>query len=439
MRRESLLAGLSVAALLLGGCVPEATPVQEPTVTPGDETSAAPPLTPEPMGGTRTPLTAAACLVPPGNPAAPDLDEPGGVLESVLGYLNRGGSLASLAAHLKSAGFTSGRGDPILTLDLNGDSRLDLVIAVLEPVGPRAARRGPAAALRPALQSATRGSLIVLLCQLEQYVAGAIISAEPTDGLPVLHAGRELTDDSSGDLLLGWETCGAHTCFQRFEVLSLLHAQLRRLPLDPSDDLPYPEVNHAAGGTVEITATGIGSVGAGPFRRLTRSWDWDPAGQVFRLVSEQVEPPRYRIHVALDADAAALAGDLRQALNLYHRVALDGSLLDWVDPATEQANLIGYAMFRVVLTYLQMNDEGDAQKAYGILQNQYPSGAVGHAYARMAQVLWEAYGATGELAQGCQAARAFAEVHADEVVTPLYFGYANRTLAPADLCPSEPA
>jgi hypothetical protein len=384
-------------------------------------------------------MTAAACLVPPGSPAPPDLGEPGGVPKSVLGYLNRGGSRASLADHLNSAGLTSGRGDPILSLDLNGDSQLDLVIAVLEPVGPQAAHRVPAAVLRPALQSDTHGAVLVLFCHLDQYVAGAAISAEPTDGLPVLHAGAELTGDSSADLLLGWETCGAHTCFQRFEVLSLLHSQLRRLPLDPSDDLPYPEVNHAAGGSVEITATGIASVGAGPFRRLTRSWDWDPAGQGFRLVAEQVEPPRYRIHVALDADAAALAGDLRQALDLYHRVALDDSLLDWVDPATEQANLSGYAMFRVVLTYLQMNDEEDAQKAYGVLQNQYPPGSAGHAYARMAQAFWEEYRATGDVAQGCLAARAFAEAHAGEVITPLYFGYANRTPAPADLCPSEPA
>ena len=333
-----------MAALLAGGCVPEATPVWEPTMTPGLAIAVASPHSPEPTGGTRTPLTAAPCPVPAGNPAPPDLDESGGVPGAVLGYLNRGGSLAGLAAHLHSAGMTSGRGEPILSLDLNADFRLDLVIAVLKPVGPDEV-------LRPAPRSTTRGSVLFLLCHLDQYVDGAVISAEPTGGIPVLHAGAELTGDSSADLLLGWEKCGAHTCFQRFEVLSLVHSQLRRLPLDPSDDLPYPEVSDAAGGWVDITATGIASVGAGPFRRFTRSWDWDPAGQGFRLVSEQVEPPRYRIHVALDADAAALAGDLPQALDLYHRVALDDSLLDWVNPATEQANLIGYAMFRVVVTY----------------------------------------------------------------------------------------
>ncbi len=95
-------------------------------------------------------------------------------------------------------------------------------------------------------------------------------------------------------------------------------------------------------------------------------------------------------------------------------------------------------MFQVVLTYLRMNDEGDAGKAYGILQNQYPAGAVGRAYAVMAQAFWEAYGATGDVERGCQAARTYAEAHTDEVFTPLYFGYANRTLTPDDLCPVGP-
>ena len=438
MRLECLLAVLSVAALLVGGCSPEVTLVPEATLTSGVEPSPAPSPTPEPPTRTPGPSNAAACPVPPGSPAPPGLDQPGGVLESVLGYLNRGGSPAGLAAQLNSAGLTSGRGDPLHALDLNGDSWLDLVIAVLEPLSPRAARRGPAVVFRPAPQSGRHGSVLVLLCQLDRYVAGAAITVEPPGGLPVLHASAELTGDSSADQLLGWETCGAHTCFQRFEVLSVFDTRLRRLPLDPSDDLPYPEVNRAAGGSVNITATGIGSAGAGPFRKLTRSWDWNPVDQGFRLVSEQIEPPRYRIHVALDADAAARAGDLRQALELYQRVALDDSLLDWVDPATEQASLIGYSMFQALVLDTRIGDQGEPDKAYGVLQNQYPAGAVGHAFAVMAQAFWEAYGATGDVERGCQAARAFAEAHTDELFTPLYFGYANRTLAPADLCPVGP-
>jgi hypothetical protein len=52
----------------------------------------------------------------------------------------------------------------------------------------------------------------------------------------------------------------------------------------------------------------------------------------------------------------------------------------------------------------------------------------------MAQAFWEAYGATGDVAQGCLAARAFAEAHADEVVAPLHFGYANPVYTSADIC-----
>jgi hypothetical protein len=220
-------------------------------------------------------------------------------------------------------------------------------------------------------------------------------------------------------------------------VLSASGMQIVRHALDPSTDLPYPEVAVRSDGSVVATATGIASVGAGPFRRFTRTWAWDPASQSFRLVSDVPEPPRYRIHVLLDADAAARRGDAQTALDLYHRVVLDDSLQDWLDPAAERANLAGYAMFRVVLTYLQMHDEGDAQKAYGILQNQYPSGTVGRAYASMATAFWDVYTETNDQALGCQEARDFAESHADDVLTPLNFGYANPAYMSADVCLAE--
>jgi hypothetical protein len=44
------------------------------------------------------------------------------------------------------------------------------------------------------------------------------------------------------------------------------------------------------------------------------------------LISDQFEPPRYRIHVVLDADAAARR-DLRQAM-ICIIAGADGSLLD---------------------------------------------------------------------------------------------------------------
>jgi hypothetical protein len=320
---------------------------------------------------------------------------------------------------------------------LNGDSWLDVVIALADPPMPGVARRGENALLLSLWQLSEGGSVLVLLCRGDSYVPSIPPSLEEAGAVPALHADAELTGDSSADLLMGWRTCGAHTCFERFEVLSATGAQVTRHALDPSADLPYPEATIGADGSLAVTATEIGSIGAGPYRRFTRTWVWDPANRAFRLDFEEFEPPRYRIHVLLDADAAARLGDLQEALDLYHRVVLDDSLLDWVDPTIERANLTGYSMFRVVLTYLRMNDAGDAQKAYGILQNQYPDEAVGQAYAAMGQAFWDVYTATNDLEQGCRAARDFAESSADEVLTPLYFGYANPVYTPADVCPTE--
>ena len=437
MRLQRRLALVLIAACV-GGCLPVAGPTPGSTLTPSSGTSFRPALTPPSTSavptGPPSAAIAAGCPVPPGSPSLPNLADPAVTPQTLLAFLNAGGAPAALPGLLDAAGRAGRPAETTLSLDLNSDARLDLAVAVLDPTSPQSSRRAPFAFFRPVVQSTPRGSLLVFLCQGDHYVLGEPMPTE-ADRAPILHAGSDLTGDQIDDLLVGWQTCGAHTCFERFEVVSASGPQVLRRALEPSDDLPYPEVTRAAGGSVAITATGIASVGAGPFRRLTRSWEWEPIDQSFRLASEQSEPPRYRIHVVLDADAAVRAGNLQEALDLYHRVALDDSLLDWVDPTAERANLTGYSMFRVVLTYLQMNDLGDAGKAYGILQNQYASGSSGQAYAAMAQAFWEASTATDSYEQGCQAAQAFAEAHTDEVITPLYFGYANPTYAPIDLCP----
>ena len=426
------LAWLALGVVLVTGCVPaEVAPtVLPPSITYGLET-ATPPL-PTPRFS-----APASCPVPAGNPEPANLSDPAATADAVLGFLNAGGTIVDLMDQIEAAGRSSGQGDSIRTIDLNSDSWLDVVIALADPPMSGAERRGGSALLLPLWQLSEGGSVLVLLCRGDRYVPSTPSSLEEAGAVPMLHADAELTGDSSTDLLMGWRTCGAHTCFERLEVLSATGAQVIRHALDPSADIPYPELTITADGSVAVTATEIGSVGAGPYRPFTRTWVWESANQAFRLDSEESEKPRYRIHVLLDADAAARLGNLQEALDLYHRVALDDSLLDWVDPAIERANLTGYSMFRVVLAYLRLDDEGDAQKAYGILQNQYLSGAAGQAYASMARAFWDTYTETNDQVQGCRAARDFAEAHPDEILTPLYFGYANPVYTPADVCSSE--
>jgi len=433
---------LLTAALVAGtmtGCLPAAapTPVSPSTPTAGEAGVTPPAPSPTPVStAVPTRSAPAECPVPSGTPIPPDLADPASTAQAILGFLNGGGSPSALPDLLRVALRAAGPEDPAVLIDLNGDAWLDVAVATSDLVNPQGSRRAPSALLRAAtLQAGRRGSIFVFYCQDEGYILGEPTLSDP-DRVPVLHGVADLTGDQVDDLLVGWRTCGAHSCFEDFSALSAAGTQIQVHRLEPSADLPYPEVDLPATGRVSIIGTGIASVGAGPFRRLTRTWAWDAPLQSLVLASEVLEPPRYRIHVLLDAETASRRGEWTTALDLYHRVVLDDALLDWVDPVAERAHLTGYSMFRVVVTYVQMGDQGDAQVAYGILQNQYFAGSVGRAYADLAQAFWETFSANGDLARSCLAARAFAAAHTTEVLDPLYFGYANPAYTPEDVCPA---
>jgi hypothetical protein len=353
-------------------------------------------------------------------------------VQGILDYLNDGGSVDALAALLVTAGHAPNGSQPVLSLDINGDAWLDLAVAYVDPFAPLASAHG---VFRPALQPPARGSVGLYLCQGTQYIPGEPVLEAP-DATPILHLAGDLSGDGVTDLVVGWETCGAHTCYQELDAVMAKGSTLVRAPFDPTLDLPYPEVRFLPDGRLAVTGTGIASVGAGPFRQITRAWSWEAEQQVFVVDTEALEAPRFRIHALLDGEAAARGGDWDLALDLYHRVVMDDALLDWADPLSERANLTGYSMYRIVVAYASKGDQGDAKVAYGILQNQYPDGSLGKAYAELATAFWDAYTPAGDLEVGCRAARAFAESHRAEILDPLFFGYANPTYTPGDVCPA---
>jgi len=428
---------LLTAALVAGtltGCLPAPAPSPVSPPTPAVGEAGVTPSASSPTPGLPTPSASVDCPVPSGSPSPPNFADPAATAQAILGFLNSGGSPSALPDLLRVASRAAGPEDPAVLIDLNGDGWLDVAAAVADPVNPQGSHRAPSALLRAAtLQAGRRGSIFVFYCQDEGYILGKPTLSDP-DGVPVLHGVADLTGDQVDDLLVGWQACGAHTCIEDFNVLSAEGTRMRVHRLEPTADLPYPEVDLPATGRVSIIGTGIASVGAGPFRRLARTWAWDSPARSFVLTSEVLEPPRYRIHVLLDAETASRRGEWTTSLDLYHRVVLDDTLLDWVDPPAERANLSGYSMFRVVVTYAQMGDQGDAQVAYGILQNQYLDGSVGRAYADLARAFWEVWTAGGDLTQSCSAARSFAEAHKTEVLDPLYFGYANPSTTLEDVC-----
>jgi len=436
MRYRHRLPILLLSALV-AGCLPSPTPGSTipPSAPPGTFPELATPPTPS---ASPTPQAVAvpeltSCPIPLGMPAPPDLADPALTVRAVLEYLNAGGSADALPGLLKAAGRAPNAGPPVLPLDINGDNWLDLAVAYVDPHAPQASAHSQ---LLPRLQPPARGSIVIYLCLENRYVPGDPVLEAP-DAAPILHLAGDLSGDGVTDLLVGWESCGAHTCYQQVDAVMAAGGNLTRARLDPTLDLPYPEVQLIPDGRLTVTGTRIASAGAGPFRQVTRTWAWDAAQQGFAVVSETLEAPRYRIHALLDGEAAARRGDWDLALDLYHRVVRDEALLDWADPVSERANLTGYSMYRIVVAYASKGDRGDARVAYGILQNQYLDASIGRAYAQLATAFWDAYSQADDVESGCLAARAFAEAHRQELLDPLSFGYANSAFTPGDVCPAN--
>ncbi|MCJ7706777.1 MAG: VCBS repeat-containing protein [Anaerolineales bacterium] len=416
-----LLAAL--ALLLTAACAPidSASPTEGLPGTP----AATPDSFASPVPATLAP---GACPVPPGTPEPPELTNLSTLAAGIPAYLNGGGSLEALRQTLEAEGLFPSGSIGWALMDFTADGLDDLALSVID----RSSTAVPQA-----------GGFFLYVCDGRSYGLAYASPALADTGAPIVHAAQDLNGDGLTDLLIGYPVCGAHTCLERIEVLMWAGATLQNRLTGTSQDLPTPGID-LVGPTdngsyqIAISASGVGSIGAGPFRPFTRTWSWDPQSGAFVVSDETRETTNYRFHVLEDADQAAREGDYTAALDLYYRIVTDDTLADWVNPETERANLTAYAMFREMLTRLLMSDYGDAQVDYGILQNGYPAGSTGSAYAAMATAFWEKYVPTADVAAACAAAQAFASEHASEVLDPLYFGYSNPTYTASDVCPIGP-
>ena len=142
----------------------------------------------------------------------------------------------------------------------------------------------------------------------------------------------------------------------------------------------------------------------------------------------------YKRQALHDADAALKAGNYETAIALYQRVINDRTLLDWIDPPLEQADLGAYARFKLIVLYTQTGQPAEAKRYFSELQ---AGSAVDNwrDYTDMADTYLQGAAIAGH---GCPAARDYAETHADQILSPLgsmAFGYSNPDYTPEDVCP----
>jgi hypothetical protein len=421
------LIALSSVVTLISACIPapsqmEPTPLAPAalaTVTVQQEEPAEPttlPITP-------TLAPESGCPIPPSSPPMPDLGSSFLWASELQDYLNNGGLIEPLANVLASQFSLNSSKAGIVRQDLTGDSLEDLTVVLY------AAGEGP----QPA------GSLLIFHCDKDHYQLAYSSAPGQNLGPPMLISIQDLNADGVAELLFTRETCGAHTCFKQVEVLRWDRSRFANIFEGRSDDMPSPSiaiVGPVSNGTyhIEITAQGIGSVGAGPFRQFTRIWSWSTQQSRFVVEGEQLTPPTFRIHMLHDADDAASAGNLEAALVMYQRVREDGSLDDWIKGEAGHSELAAFAIYRQITIDVSLGRVQEAEEAMQSLQEGNPDGSPGYGMRLLAEAYWQAYTETQDPQAACASAQRFAEQHPTEVLEPLQYGYANRTYTPADVC-----
>ena len=373
-------------------------------------------------------FSAQVCPIPPGSADIPNLKDPNTWAADILAYLNAGGFVSSLLDHIQSSNSIEPSTTVGEILDLNSDGFEDLALVMVQPPSE--------------LSPAPSGSLLIFICAEEAFRVAYATSPASQAGRPKLHAARDFTGDGRPELLALWESCGAHTCFAQAEILKWAGSGFENLWHGRSDDLPSPEIELrgplADGSTaVLITARGIGSAGAGPYREIQRTWTWHAKSGRFEISDETLADPKYRIHVLHDADKAAREGDYETAEIGYLRVMEDGTLDDWLFGEDGRAALRAYAAFRQIVIDVRNGNTANAEAGMLFLQAAYPPDSPQRAYVGLAESFWEAYQVSGDPGEACLSAQSYTLNNPDAVLEPLYYGYANHSYLAADICPLD--
>lgn len=273
-------------------------------------------------------------------------------------------------------------------------------------------------------------------------------SVDPDSGqvAPAVVGVADLTGDNLPELVIDEHTCGAHTCFGNYQILSSRDGSLQniveRTPTfaeEPTNviNMSYPDtrfVDHNQDGLMDFLVHGgnIGSVGAGIVRTRTEVWSW--SGTAVTLAETILDFTEYRHHILYEANDLMAEGELDQALSLYEQAIDDTTLItpEFLNSQAETyAAISQFATFRLILIDLLQGDMDNATSRLTSLTQNYPETATTQA----ATTLVNDWAGAESMASVCAAIETDLEAFDNPTGALADLGYGNPSLTGADYCP----
>jgi hypothetical protein len=343
--------------------------------------------------------------------------------KSFQDFLNRGGSFVALQAGFnvlvqKKSPFQDGR---VVSSDLNGDGVPEILIDAVFWDGSH---------------------WEILGCDSGKYQALVDID-DP--GFRYLRLVVDLNGNKLPEIISYRQTQSQSTPMFEFFVQEWHENQLvdlmentrfeavaKRLPTDITDwqrlianaTVTTRDTNHDS--RYEVVITG-GLVTPTPTcetrfeRQFTEIWAWN--GKSFQLTDRTYNLPIYRFQRSADGDLAFALNQLDIALNAYQDVLFDANLfgrdqylphLEYcrgIGPAVdaslienEREQLDAYSRWRILLINTLRGSHDAMQVVYQNLQDKFPNGKPGHAYAEIASKFWVKYSTTQNIQEACTTA-----------------------------------
>lgn len=270
---------------------------------------------------------------------------------------------------------------------------------------------------------------------------------------PALVEQADMTGDDLPEAITVFSTCGAHTCFNHYQVISANDGEIRNI-VQPgeeevvvSEDMPETislsyvdeeRVEDVTGDDLPdlvISGGQVGSAGAGIQRARTEVWAWD--GDAVSLYEQIWEDTGYRFHRLYNANYAFEQESYGVARELYESVITDPALEDveWASGSVEEirAYVQQFAGFRLAMLPLLRGDITEATRWRNWLQESHPDTPI----TRGATLLiseWEANG--NDLPAACRVVTDFLEGQTNPTGPLTDMGYNNPSLEAGDVCPA---